>query len=929
MKHGQQGYDAAIVEHDIACLAMNRGDMDDALIHFEQVCDLVFAVSGSDQGDALFVRAALDLVRIKLRVIRDVKDVPAYLEKARPLALRMGDLRAQARINLVHGLYFVEVDNREKAMEMLQRGLEQADALGDDDIMAWSAEYRGLYFYIQGRYRQAVEYFDYLVQAFNAQRQEPVYSNLPDYMAYSTSLGYCEALLGDFHRSIGVLDSRWRRARIKGDQVNCSFYQALMGIVLLMMGRRSDAFSHLTDALRQAQEFSNNEALHVAQKGLAYYWFFQGQLDRAYDITRETVHARGIGAQYNWPVTLEMLYAFDLRGYEPIDTMVFEEEMKRVIKGPNFHLRGVALRIRALQAIARGEEVSKISGLLDRSEKDLVESGDPIELGKTRAEMARLMLRQGDEAEAQSLALKAREGLIGYGRDFFPEDLVSLLGVYQPGGKSLDTDNLLGRFMDVMDTFMPGSDKDELHARLIFGMCRFLGADRGGMFWFPDKKDRKNPVMGAVYNLTDMERHSPLFWSSISLITRSYHNQEPLVVRHAHAHTQSQGLCPKSVLCLPIIMPGEISGIMYMDNLGRDDAFDCLDRDAIVRFSRHLSAHMERISQYCRIIRAQKTLAVSEQFVDGPGAMEIITQSPVMYELLKRADHVAASDASVLILGETGVGKELLARRLHRMSNRVDGAFVEVDPGSVPETLFESELFGYEKGAFTGADKRKPGRMELADKGTLFIDEVGDISPLTQVKLLRALQEKGFMRVGATKSTDSDFRLISATNHVLEDEVTEGRFRQDLYYRISVVPLVIPPLRERGEDAVLLADAFLGYFSKKYNRQGLRISKDERARLKGYAWPGNVRELKNVMERSVLLSMDQGLKLDLGIDADTSQDASFSDEPTMDEMQRRYIRHVLCRTKGRIGGPGGAADCLGMKRTTLQARMKRLGISEE
>lgn len=306
---------------------------------------------------------------------------------------------------------------------------------------------------------------------------------------------------------------------------------------------------------------------------------------------------------------------------------------------------------------------------------------------------------------------------------------------------------------------------------------------------------------------------------------------------------------------------------------------------------------------------------------------EILAKSMVMEKMLSMADHVAKSDSTVLITGETGVGKELLAKRIHKNSLRRLNALTIVDLTSIPDRLMESELFGYEKGAFTGADFQKKGRIELAHKGTLFFDEIGEIPLSIQVKLLRTIQEKTFIRVGGTQMIASDFRLIAATNRNLEKEVAQGRFRQDLFFRLNVVPLELPPLRARGDDAVYIARNFVKYFTKQMNRPDVVLTAKDESWLRQYKWPGNIRELKNVIERAVLLSEDNRLALSLpNQKEEIDLEHPFIDTPSLDEIQRRYIRHVLIITNGKIGGSNGAAALLKMKRTTLNARIKKLGI---
>jgi len=252
-----------------------------------------------------------------------------------------------------------------------------------------------------------------------------------------------------------------------------------------------------------------------------------------------------------------------------------------------------------------------------------------------------------------------------------------------------------------------------------------------------------------------------------------------------------------------------------------------------------------------------------------------------------------------------------------------------VDCTTIPENLFESELFGYEKGAFTGADKQKLGRFELANKGTLFLDEIGELPPQVQIKLLKTLEEKTFVRIGGGKIIRSDFRLIVATNRNLKEEVAAGRFREDLFYRLSVFPITMPPLRERGEDILELARHFITQYAKRYGRQSVILSPGDTTKLLKYAWPGNVRELQNVIERAIIVSGSGELQLGLSLTEPQKKSADlFDDKPTLDEMQRRYIKHILEVTNNRISGPAGAAEILGMKRTSLYSRMRTLGISK-
>ncbi len=308
---------------------------------------------------------------------------------------------------------------------------------------------------------------------------------------------------------------------------------------------------------------------------------------------------------------------------------------------------------------------------------------------------------------------------------------------------------------------------------------------------------------------------------------------------------------------------------------------------------------------------------------------EIIGESPALRRVLKQAETVAPTDSTVLIRGETGTGKELVARALHDYSPRRERTFVKLNCAAIPTGLLESELFGHEKGAFTGAISQKVGRFELAHRGTLFLDEVGDIPPELQPKLLRVLQEQEFERLGGTRTIRVDVRLVAATNRDLARMVADSRFREDLYYRLNVFPLVLPPLRERPNDIPRLVRHFTQRFARRMGRRIETIPTAVMEALARYPWPGNVRELQNVIERAVILSPGPTLQVPLGElpPAEPPAPAPAAAGVTLAAAEREHILGALRETGWVLGGPKGAAARLGMKRSTLQWKMKKLGLS--
>jgi len=315
------------------------------------------------------------------------------------------------------------------------------------------------------------------------------------------------------------------------------------------------------------------------------------------------------------------------------------------------------------------------------------------------------------------------------------------------------------------------------------------------------------------------------------------------------------------------------------------------------------------------------------------GYKNIVGASDPLLYVLHKVRQVAPGDTSVLILGETGVGKELIARTIHDESPRSSGPFVVVNCAALPPNLIESELFGHERGAFTGAERQRRGRFELAHGGTLFLDEVGEMPLEMQPKLLRVLQEGQLERVGGSEAIAVDVRVIAATNRDLNVDMEAGRFREDLFYRIAVYPITVPPLGDRREDIPLLVEHFVHRFAQRRGRSIDEIPAEVMRRLRAYDWPGNVRELQNVIERAVLTTTDRVLRLaeplrsEPNATAATRENGSEAPDMTLDEVERRYIVRVLEVTGGQISGAGGAAEILGLHANTLRYRMKKLGIT--
>ena len=305
---------------------------------------------------------------------------------------------------------------------------------------------------------------------------------------------------------------------------------------------------------------------------------------------------------------------------------------------------------------------------------------------------------------------------------------------------------------------------------------------------------------------------------------------------------------------------------------------------------------------------------------------QLIGNSPALESVLGNVERVAPTDSTVLLQGETGTGKELIARAIHNISPRCGRPYIKLNCAAIPFDLLESELFGHERGAFTGAIAQKVGRFEMADKGTLFLDEVGDIPLALQAKLLRVLQEQEFERLGSTRTHQVDVRLVAATNRDLPDMVKRGEFRSDLYYRLNVFPITLPPLRARREDIPDLVQHFVEIYGRRMGKQIERVPAETMSAFTSYEWPGNVRELQNFIERSVILSDGTVLCPPLA-ELKHSAGAGSQGATTLQDAERDHILKILKQTRWVVSGPSGAAARLGMKRSTLYFRMQKLGIS--
>jgi formate hydrogenlyase transcriptional activator len=502
-----------------------------------------------------------------------------------------------------------------------------------------------------------------------------------------------------------------------------------------------------------------------------------------------------------------------------------------------------------------------------------------------------------------------------------------------PGGELLRESERLRLLLDLTNTLVSNLVTRDLLRTISASIRQCMHCDTVSV-WHPDREQRQlRSVTMDFPESKGFVKEDLLRPVEGSVIGKTFATGKPLVFRTAtelsgpeHDLAFAEGI--EFCCCLPLISRNRTLGVLTLG--WRDEnAFNSKDLEFLMRVAGQVAMAIENALAYREIAELKDRLAQEKLYLEGEIRSEadfegIIGQSSALRHVLQLVETVAASDSTVLLLGETGTGKELIARALHDRSRRKDRTLIKLNCAAIPTGLLESELFGHERGAFTGAIMQRIGRLELADQGTLFLDEVGDIPLEVQPKLLRALQEREFERLGSTRTKSVDVRMVAATNRDLETMVAEKQFRSDLYYRLNVIPIRIPPLRERPEDIPLLVRYFAQKYARRMQKRIESISAASMRNLGRWHWPGNVRELENLVERAVVLSRGEKLEISVPELAVGSMSTAPAGLDKFDKEDR--IVRILKETKGRVGGPGGAAARMGLKRTTLITRMKRLGI---
>jgi len=850
----------------------------------------------------------------------------ALLTRAQDIAHKYEKWDFVAKIKLALVQLLKEAGRQEEASRHFDGIWELAEKIGDQSMLRSAALSISDFLFWEGRLADAVR------------RYEEVVGNLEEFgedaasLKASAMLGWCYVICGRISRGVGMIDAARSKARSLNLQDIVIYSDLMSALSLIEIRKLADAESFLMRVLSDPEETLDRYVSWAANGSMAYICCTKKEYGKAFDYLEKAVehsHVSGI-ERHRGSHIFESMAELEGKGYVH-EKMNCDSEIKRILSGDDIYMKGVALRYRALRNIKVRQTKGRAFLDLRASEKNLKAAGAEIELARTRIALGDAYLKEGEIKVALSYLEKAWAVFSKIDKDLFPKDLLVIM---MPQEQKVEV--MLDRIVDINESLGTARNRPLFLERVINVTLDFTMATRGAFFAVDSDGE---PKIIASRNLDPMlvKAEEFRYIRDIVLITAREGLELIIPGLRDQRNISEKSLADlgiHSLICMPAKLGEFTHGCLYLDSSLREKPFLENQLPYVRLLCSQIAVGLSNIKIYEQMkelkdrFEEEAIFYKREMGIAAPTEM-IIGKSEGMKHVIEQVRQVAPTDSSVLILGETGVGKELIAKAIHNLSRRKDGPFIPVNLAALPQDLVASELFGHEKGAFTGAHDKQKGRFELANGGTIFLDEIGDLPPNVQVKLLRVLHEGLFERLGSTKQIRSDFRVIAATNKDLHSEVEKGAFRQDLYYRLNVFPVYVPPLRDRKEDMPLLVHHFVDMFSRKMGKKFGKTGSEALKMLMGYPWPGNVRELEHFVERAVILS-DGGKVHFPGLDDTLGPRVTGESLPVtpLVDMERGYIEKILNATHWRVSGPSGAAAILGLKPTTLISRMKKLGIKK-
>ena len=901
---------------------------DRALACYEKLRQDLPALSG-EAMDALFIEMAIKYSKVST-ARQSTTEVVRTLKMALDRAVGKKDQAAEALI-LMHIAKNEWLLNRyDKALKTFRKGWRLARQCDDPKLMRSAVSFKIFFSFWQGRYREVIDYYENTLSDVEKSPQ----SGFP--LLVTITVGQCYTHVGQITQGVGLLDALQASCREAGDFHTAAFATASINTAFLMVRSTDETLAYVEQSYADIRESGNLYVELLTQGALAYLHYLKGNVSRSVFFLKKFVtrcRDLNIDTLHHRPYVLELCWAMEQGRYPRILDLSLEKEVTSLIAGQNVYLKGLAYRYRALLDTQKSRPPSGIMKSLAMSLKWLEISGHELEILTTRMEMLRRYLLVGDREKSEVLAGRISSGLSQYHKDLIPADLRPVIK------GPMSHQNILKDILQLGTDITDMSEDRDLIQKILSTVNHLTGAERGAIFVKDPKGSPEGFVLRASKNLTHEEVGDDRFAPSMDLVASVAAGKDglkPVIRNDSGFFDRGRGFSGdviRSCICAPIILKGRVMGVLYHDNRLLQSAFQSADIEWLSFFAAQAALALDCADAHLEIDRLQRKMARENQYAAPPGPAAaagvrfdgIIGQSAAIREMLYLVEKVAKTDTHVLITGETGVGKELVANALHDASLRHHRPFIKANCSALTETLINSELFGHERGAFTGADSRRIGRFELASDGTLFLDEIGDLPLGVQANLLRVLQSAEFERVGGNTTIRSDFRLIAATNRDLAQQVEEKKFRADLYFRLNVFPIRVPPLRERKEDIPLLVQHFIHQSAGRLKKVIRKVPAEEMSKLMVYDWPGNVRELENAIERAMVIN-ETGVFKAGDFQMHSQERDKEATGHTLVEMERNHILWALSHKGWKVRGPGGVAEFLDIHPSTLAARMKKLGI---
>lgn len=849
---------------------------------------------------------------------RCTERVRETLAKAAALAAAVGNSHLLCQLTFARGAlaFFTRSGNFAEALALCAEATGLLDGLADPELEDICRPFRLLRHFLAGEHHQVMDTYELM-------RRQARAPQLPFLEAQMMVLASSSAAyLGSLADAEGMLKSAAATAEIEDLGVHGLLFRQHLGVLQAYMHHPDAALATLEAVLADPLVSETPKIMLRARVGIALCHARQGKVKLSWEVLARVFaaarHDLGLSLPWNYPWMLELAVMFESNGLPGLEDLDFRSHVERGIRSSNPFVRGCTLRFQAEAGFHRHEPPAVILPLLENAIAALARADTPLELGMAFLLKSRILSEAGEHDGAAAAAAQAKAWLDPLGLDWAaareqaPELQERRQGAL-PAKQAAPP--LFPRLCAEFGAFEDWRTLEEYCNGAAAILRRIFDAECAAVFRVRDG----TLTSPGLCNISPLELKRGRFAGMGAQAVDLAKEVDPVI-------TNQEGSWAAFV---PFRLSDTDLWLVYA--AGRNGLLPSFGLEALRHTGTFCAMQIRNVLRLERELRG-KTAAAPAPLEEDAEVDFVRGRSRTFALCLERARLAAPTDAAVLLRGETGVGKELVAGYIHRHSGR-SGPLVCVHPAAMNETLFENEFFGHEKGAFTGAHERKIGFFELADKGTLFIDEVGEIPLAMQSKLLRVLQERRFTRVGGTREIESSFRLLAATNRDLEAAVAAGTFREDLYYRIAVFPVHIPALRERPEDIGELFRHYAAFFARRYGRRAPALGEATLELLRGYAWPGNIRELKNAVERAVILSTDvtasflQGDAKQGQADGDGLADRFYGDLPDMKTLERRYLTYVLERAGGRVDGPDGAAAVLGMSRSTLYARLREWGLA--